>query len=141
MVTQARNVLSFIFSFVVLFIHLKPLEANETRNKSTRDYCIIGAGPGGLQMGYFLKRANRDYVIFERANSSGAFYMQYPRHRKLISINKRYTGKTNKEFNLRHDWNSLISDDESLQMRWETVEITIFSFLICIRLNLHLFIF
>ena len=26
-------------------------------------------------------------------------------------------GSTNKEFNFRHDWNTLISDDESLQMR------------------------
>lgn len=26
------------------------------------------------------------------------------------------SGKTNKEFNLRHDWNSLLSDDESLRM-------------------------
>ena len=25
-----------------------------------------------------------------------------------------FSGKTNKEFNLRHDWNSLLSDDESL---------------------------
>lgn len=25
-------------------------------------------------------------------------------------------GKTNKEFNLRHDWNSLVSDDEALRM-------------------------
>lgn len=83
----------------------------------TKDYCVIGAGPGGLQMGYFLQRAGRDYIIFERANTSGAFFVKYPRHRKLISINKRYTGKTNKEFNLRHDWNSLISDDESLQMK------------------------
>ncbi|XP_072042919.1 FAD-dependent oxidoreductase domain-containing protein 2-like [Amphiura filiformis] len=82
-----------------------------------KDYCIIGAGPSGLQMGYFLQRANRDYIIFERANTSGAFFVKYPRHRKLISINKFHTGKTNKEFNLRHDWNSLISDDNSLQMK------------------------
>ena len=27
-----------------------------------------------------------------------------------------FLGKTNKEFNLRHDWNSLISDDETLRM-------------------------
>ena len=26
------------------------------------------------------------------------------------------SGKTNKEFNMRHDWNSLLSDDESLLM-------------------------
>jgi len=47
----------------------------------------------------------------------GNFFTVYPRHDKLISINKRHTGKTNKEFNLRHDWNSLISDDESLKFR------------------------
>ena len=45
----------------------------------------------------------------------GSFFRQYPRHRTLISLNKRHTGKTNKEFNLRHDWNSLLSDDESLK--------------------------
>lgn len=79
------------------------------------DYCIVGAGPSGLQMGYFFQRAARDYVIYEKSNVSGNFFVQYPRHRTLISLNKRHTGKTNKEFNLRHDWNSLLSDDESLK--------------------------
>ncbi|CAG2231158.1 FAD-dependent oxidoreductase domain-containing protein 2 [Mytilus edulis] len=81
------------------------------------DYCIIGAGPGGLQLGYYLQQQNRDYIIYERTNISGSFYSTYPRHRTLISINKRHTGKTNKEFNLRYDWNSLLSDDESLLFR------------------------
>lgn len=44
----------------------------------------------------------------------GSFFEKYPRHRKLISINKRHTGSTNKEFNLRHDWNSLLSDDDRM---------------------------
>ncbi|OWF55933.1 FAD-dependent oxidoreductase domain-containing protein 2-like [Mizuhopecten yessoensis] len=78
------------------------------------DYCILGAGPGGLQMAYFMEQSSRDYIVFERENTTGSFYTVYPRHRKLISINKRHTGKSNKEFNLRHDWNSLISHDESL---------------------------
>lgn len=39
---------------------------------------------------------------------------RYPRHRKLISINKIYTGRGNREFNLRHDWNSLLSDKPDL---------------------------
>lgn len=86
------------------------------------DYCIIGAGPSGLQLGYFLHQQNRDYVIYERANISGSFYTLYPRHRTLISINKRNTGKTNKEFNLRHDWNSLLSNDESLLFRYYSKE-------------------
>ncbi|KXJ26579.1 FAD-dependent oxidoreductase domain-containing protein 2 [Exaiptasia diaphana] len=82
-----------------------------------QNYCVVGAGPGGLQMGFFLQKAGRDYIIFERSGVAGSFYVKFPRHRKLISINKRHTGKPNKEFNLRHDWNSLISDDESLLVK------------------------
>ena len=37
----------------------------------TKDYCIVGAGPAGLQLGSFLQEANRDYVIFERGSASG----------------------------------------------------------------------
>ena len=55
--------------------------------------------------------------VFERAPVPGSFFTRYPRHRKLISINKRYTGKTNAEFNLRHDWNSLLSHDPRLLFR------------------------
>ena len=82
-----------------------------------RDYCVLGAGPAGLQMAYFLQRAGRDYAVFERAPGPGSFFTRYPRHRKLISINKRYTGKANAEFNLRHDWNSLLSHDPRLLFR------------------------
>ncbi|KAH3734785.1 hypothetical protein DPMN_041232 [Dreissena polymorpha] len=35
------------------------------------EYCVIGAGPAGLQMGYFFSRAGRDYIIFEKSNVSG----------------------------------------------------------------------
>lgn len=74
------------------------------------DYCVLGAGPSGLQMGYFLSRARRDYIILERNSGPGSFFYKYPRHRRLISINKIHTGSNNREFNLRHDWNSLLSD-------------------------------
>lgn len=43
----------------------------DVTSKSHHDYCVVGAGPAGLQMGYFLHQAKRDYVIFERANNSG----------------------------------------------------------------------
>ena len=49
---------------------LDPLGTDSDRY---HDYCVIGAGPGGLQMGYFLKRAHRDYMIFERTNTPGEF--------------------------------------------------------------------
>lgn len=41
-------------------------------------------------------------------------WSRYPRHRKLISINKVNTGSQNHEFNMRHDWNSLLSDRPDL---------------------------
>ena len=41
----------------------------------------------------------------------------------VVSWSYFYTlGKTNKEFNLRHDWNSLLSDDETLRMTRYTKE-------------------
>ena len=70
---------------------------------------IVGAGPGGLQMGYLLQRAGRDYLILEAQDSAGAFFARYPRHRTLLSLNKRFNGFPEAEFNLRHDWNSLLS--------------------------------
>ncbi|KAM7386356.1 hypothetical protein PAMA_009128 [Pampus argenteus] len=81
------------------------------------DYCVLGAGPAGLQMGHFLSKAKRDYIILERNSGPGSFFNKYPRHRKLISINKIHTGRQNREFNLRHDWNSLLSDKPDLLLK------------------------
>lgn len=93
------------------------LRSAQTSVPPSRDYCVLGAGPAGLQMAYFLQRAGRDYAVFERAPRPGSFFTRYPRHRQLISINKRHTGKANAEFNLRHDWNSLLSHDPRLLFR------------------------
>jgi thioredoxin reductase len=79
------------------------------------DYLVIGAGPAGLQLGYLLARANRDYRILEAGSSPGTFFQTYPRHRRLISINKPHTGWTDPELNLRMDWNSLLSDNPELR--------------------------
>ncbi|EDV20873.1 uncharacterized protein TRIADDRAFT_31159, partial [Trichoplax adhaerens] len=70
----------------------------------------------GLQMAYYFQRAGRDYVVFERNNISGSFFTHYPRHRRLLSINKKHTGAKNAEFNLRHDWNTLLSHKSNLTM-------------------------
>ena len=86
------------------------------------EYIVIGSGPAGLQAGYYLDKYKKDYIILEKAGSSGDFFKKYPIHRKLISINKVNTGSTDKEFNLRHDWNSLLSDDESLLFKEYTKE-------------------
>jgi cation diffusion facilitator CzcD-associated flavoprotein CzcO len=79
------------------------------------DYIVIGAGPAGLQLGYFLEQAGRDYQILEAGPSPGMFFRTFPRHRKLISINKPHTGWTDPEMRLRTDWNSLLSDDPRIR--------------------------
>jgi thioredoxin reductase len=78
------------------------------------DYLIIGAGPAGLQLGYFLEKANRNYLILEAGDTAGTFFKEFPRHGQLISINKVYTGSENPEVNLRWDWNSLLSDSDQM---------------------------
>jgi thioredoxin reductase len=79
-----------------------------------KDYLVIGAGPAGLQLGYLLEKAGRDHLILEAGSSPGTFFKTFPRHRTLISSNKRHTGWTDPELNLRVDWNSLLSDDPEL---------------------------
>lgn len=79
------------------------------------EYIIVGAGPAGLQMAYFLQKSNRRYVVFEAAEKAASFFEKQPRSNKLISINKRFNLFKEEEFNLRHDWNSLLSDDPEMK--------------------------
>ena len=94
----------------------KPIPQNgrPTEMPKQLDYLIIGAGPAGLQLGYYLQRAGLNYRILEAGESAGTFFRDYPRHRKLLSINKVHTGYDDPEINLRWDWNSLLTDDHEL---------------------------
>jgi thioredoxin reductase len=78
-------------------------------------YLILGAGPAGLQMGYFMEKGQQDYIILEKASSAGSFYKTQPVHRKLLSINKKYNFYEEEEFNERQDWNSLLCDDKEMK--------------------------
>ena len=84
-------------------------------------YCVVGAGPAGVQLGHLLNNPTvgnpRDYVILEKHHSAAAFFQKYPIHRQLNSINRRsspyplsflfdcricrHTRSTDREFNLR----------------------------------------
>ena len=75
------------------------------------DYIILGAGPAGLQLGYFFAKQGRSHLILEAGEAPGNFFTTFPRHGQLISTNKVYTGYTDAEVNLRWDWNSLLSDE------------------------------
>lgn len=83
--------------------------------KLYKEIIIVGAGPAGLQLGYYFNELKKDYIILEQTEYSGSFFNKYPHSKELLSINKKNTGTDNKEFNLRHDWNSLLNNFE-LQM-------------------------
>ena len=63
---------------------------------------IIGAGPAGVQMGS-LFHGNEDYVILDKGSEPCAFFKEFPRQRRFISLNKAR--------HLRYDWNSFIGSN------------------------------
>lgn len=87
------------------------------------DYIVVGAGPAGCQMGFYLTRAERKYLILEVAEEAGHFFSYSPRHKTLISINKRFNGFPEAEYNMRHDWNSLLSDDPTMLFKYYDQEL------------------
>ncbi len=89
---------------------------------SKLDYLVIGAGPAGLQLGYYLQKNARSYLILERGRGAGTFFETYPRHRMLISINKVHTGTDDRDANLRWDWNSLLTDGDDPRFGAYTTE-------------------
>ena len=78
------------------------------------DNLIVGAGPAGVQLGYFFKKDNVSYCMLEANDTAGSFFAKFPRCNRLISINKKFNLFTEDEFNFRHDWNSLINEEEPL---------------------------
>jgi thioredoxin reductase len=90
------------------------------RKHTDVEYLIIGAGPAGLQLGYFFEKGDQQYMILERGERPGTFFEKFPRHRTLISVNKVFTGYEDEEVNLRWDWNSLLSDDKQMLFKHYT---------------------
>ena len=83
--------------------------------RSSQHYtiAILGAGPGGIQLAYYLQQSSVDYIVLEQSRSAASFYSQYPRRRDLISFNRVNTLFEDPRIKLRFDWNSLLTDDHS----------------------------
>lgn len=114
---------SAIYTFYIIYEYVWNYNTStEIIKDKIYDYIIVGSGPAGLQAGYFLEKYKKDYIILEKSNDNGSFFKKYPIHRKLISVNKVNTGSNNKDFNLRHDWNSLLCEDNSLLFKNYTHE-------------------
>eukprot|EP00729_Bicosta_minor_P010068 gene10068-4480_t len=61
-----------------VFLFLGLAAASTAVTSTSLDYCVIGAGPGGIQLGHYFLRAGRNYAIFERAEAAGSFYEDFP---------------------------------------------------------------
>jgi len=98
-------------TFLLFFLLTLPIASRKRIQHF--EYIIVGAGPGGLQLGRFLQQTQRNYLILERAPTVGSSFDWYPRHRQLISINKKYAvhGEA-PDFLRRHDWNSILETTE-----------------------------
>ena len=110
MTTLLKNSLQFILALVLSRAN-RTLASNQD-DPSSYEFCIVGAGAAGIQLSRFLQLANRNFIVLERHDQAGSFFTKYPKQEGLISINKKYTGHSDPEFNLRHDWNSLLTGDD-----------------------------
>lgn len=59
----------------------------------SHDYCIIGAGPSGLQMAFFLDKAKRNYVVFERNSHAGKLnrFDVEKKKRFFVDVQRRFS--------------------------------------------------
>ena len=75
------------------------------------EYCVIGAGPAGLQFASFLQEKSRDYVVFERSSHVASFFDRYPISRIMNSAVRRtrVNASVDSETFLRADELSLIA--------------------------------
>ena len=64
------------------------MKRNGNSTHAQHDYLIIGAGPAGLQLGYYLEKAGRDYLILEAGDAPGALRL----YSELLSDQERVHG-------------------------------------------------
>jgi thioredoxin reductase len=81
-------------------------------------YCIVGAGPAGIQLGYLLARRGADFAIFERQSQAGGIFAQFEDHRKLVTAGGSADAAlaVSQMDHWEDDKLSLWSDDPSLRM-------------------------
>lgn len=60
--------------YTLIGFAVSSLDNHHYNGTGHHDYCVLGAGPAGLQMGYFLSKAKRDYIILERNAGPGSFF-------------------------------------------------------------------
>jgi thioredoxin reductase len=77
---------------------------------------VVGSGPGGLQISYFLGRLGVEHAVLSADEGPGGMFRRWPFFQRLLSWTKPYApaSRDSREFE-RWDWNSLVAVEPELR--------------------------
>jgi len=77
---------------------------------------VVGSGPGGIQVSYFLSRLGIDHATISADPSPGGMFRRWPFFQRLLSWTKPYAPaeRDSRAFQ-RWDWNSLLAAEPELR--------------------------
>ncbi len=77
---------------------------------------VVGSGPGGLQVAYFLSRYGIGHAVISADPGPGGMFRRWPFFQRLLSWTKPYApaDRRSREFE-RWDWNSLLATEPELR--------------------------
>lgn len=73
---------------------------------------VVGSGPGGLQLSYFLRRLGVRHAVISADDAPGGMFRRYPLFQRLITWSKRHppVPVEARPYDW-YDWNTLLADD------------------------------
>jgi thioredoxin reductase len=77
---------------------------------------VVGSGPGGLQVSYYLSRFGIDHAVLSADDAPGGMFRRWPFFQRLLSWTKPYAPVARGDpAYQRYDWNSLLADEPEHQ--------------------------
>ena len=73
---------------------------------------VVGSGPGGLQLSYFLRRLGVEHAVVSADPGPGGMFLRYPLFQRLNTWSKPYAVPERRTRPYEwYDWNSLVADE------------------------------
>ena len=73
---------------------------------------VVGSGPGGLQVSYFLTRLGVDHAVISADDAPGGMFQQFPVFQRLVTWTKPQAPAARDSHRYEwFDWNSLLAEE------------------------------